>query len=96
MQIRRAIDRRDDEDAALDERQVMPFQRVESSAAEAGIGKHGLDHDDATDQPADIDGQNVMVGSSALRNACRRSRSVRAGPSRVHCGHMACARFRSC
>src|SRR2546423_345255 len=55
QQVRRAIDRRDDKDATLNERQVVPLEREYHHAAEARIGKHGLDHHDAADEPADID-----------------------------------------
>src|SRR5689334_22573434 len=44
-----AIDRRDHQDAALNQRQVVPLERENHQAAESGIRKHRFHDDDAAD-----------------------------------------------
>src|SRR5215467_2262371 len=57
-QVGEAVDGGDDQDRALDERQIVPLDGEHQEPAEPRIGEHRLNDDDAADQPADIDGQH--------------------------------------
>src|SRR5260370_20286163 len=57
-QVGATINSRNDENAALNERKVVSFERKNHQTAETWIGEDRLDNDDAAHQPADIDGKN--------------------------------------